>query len=142
MYGLAAASTRTTSSSALLTSASPRVPKKAPAALQSAPAAVEASAASTTCECCETAPLRPHSTPAVVSTPSCTPNTISRTLESRSKSRLFSAGSIAAKLVLEVPAGRTELDAWRPIGGAELAGSERAHDAKRLTYAASNVERA
>src|SRR5208282_645416 len=114
----------------------------APAAIDSAPAAVEARAASATCECCETAPLSPHSTPAVVSTPSCTPNTISRTLESRSKSRLFPAGSIAAKLVLELTASRTKLDTRLPIGGAELASSERAHDSKRLNHAASNVQRA
>src|SRR5208282_3596479 len=111
----------------------------APAAIDSAPAAVEARAASATCECCETAPLSPHSTPAVVSTPSCTPNTISRTLESRSKSRLFSAGSTEAKLALEVAVSWTELDARFPIGGAESAGAERAHDSKSLNYAASDV---
>src|SRR5579863_2478147 len=63
-------------------------------------------------------------------------------LDSRSKSCLFSAGSIEAKLALEVAIGWATLSARSPIGGAELAGSERADDTKRLAHAAPNIQRA
>ena len=141
-YGRCAASLRVRLTSLAITSLSARAPKYAPAPIESAPAAVEASAARTICVWSETAPLSPARTPAVVSTPSCAPKTISRTLESRSNSRRFSPGFDKAKGDSEFPVGWPEAAARRPIGGAQAVAAQCLDDAQRFANAASDVNRA